>query len=415
MRNQQLSQFFPPVLGGEERLVFTLAQTLASRNEVVVGTYGAEVVVDEVEGLQVHRIRPTTSRIPGVYQGDRQFAAPAPDPAVSRGLGRLIDEFQPDVVHAHNWIVHSILPLRRRTSAAMLLTLHDFSQVCSIKRYMFMDEALCPGPTPRRCIPCTRQHYRGPVGPLTYAGLVGTRPWKRRVLDHVLAVSRAVAEGNQLSRFGVPWDVVPNFVSDELGRDRAQLARPDWLPDGAYWLFAGDLSHDKGVPTLLAAYGSLPESRPPLVLVGRRTTDTPTELPEGVVLVGPRPHAEVLAAFAGAVLAVVPSICPDACPTVVLEAMAHGVPVVGTAIGGMVDMIRDGVDGRLVTPGDAGELASALWELQEAPQVRQAMGEAALHQVTRFRASAVVARVEEVYQEVVATGRRRRTAAEQGR
>ncbi len=400
MRILQLSQFFPPVLGGEERHVLNLSRALALDHEVVVGTYGAHDVIDDVEGLPVHRIRPVTSRLPGIYQGERQHAPPAPDPSVVRALGRLIDEVRPDVVHAHNWIVHSLLPLRRRTSAPFVLTLHDYSNVCAIKRLMFMDEALCPGPGPRRCLPCASQHFRGPVGPVTYLGVVATRPWKRRALDHVLAVSRAVADGNGLDRFGVPWDVVPNFVADDLGADRTELARPSWVPDGRYWFFAGDLTRDKGVPVLLEAYASLPDGRPPLVLAGRQAVDMLGQLPAGVHLAGPRPHEEVRAAFAHATAATAPSVWPDPCPTVVLEAMAHGVPVITTRIGGMVDMVRDGVDGSLVRPGDAGELAAALWALhQDAPRARR-MGEAARQHVDGFRAGTVVRRIEEVYRDL---------------
>jgi glycogen(starch) synthase len=373
-----------------------------------VATYGHEDAVDDVEGLRVYRIRPFSGTLPGVYQGDRQHAAPFPDPAVVRALGRIIEDFEPDVVHAHNWMVYSLLPLRRRTSAPCVLTLHDFSNVCSTKRYMYMDQVLCSGPSPRRCLRCASNHYRGPVGPLTYLGLSITAHWKSRALDHVLAVSRAVAEGNGLADFGVPWGVVPNFITDELGKEPESRARPDWLPDGVYWLFAGDLSLDKGTGVLLSAYQALPQTRPPLVLVGRQGMDLPESLPAGVVLAGPRPHGEVMAALAGAAVATAPSIWPDPCPTVVLEAMAHGVPMVTTAIGGMVDMVRDGVDGRLVPPGDPERLSEALWALHEDPALARSMGTSARAHVDSFRASAVVGRIEQLYEELVRSELRRK-------
>ena len=411
MRILQLSQFFPPVLGGEERHVLNLARSLSGRHEVVVGTYGADDVVESVDGVEVHRIRPATSRLPGVYEDPaRQFAPPLPDPAVSRAIGALIDDLRPDVIHAHNWIVHSLLPLRRRTSAPFVLTLHDYSLVCATKRMMHMDRELCPGPSPSRCLQCASQRYRHVVGPVTYLGVAATRPWKRRALDHVLAVSRSVADRNGLADFGVPWDVVPNFVADDLGADAGTLPRAPWAPDGDYWFFAGDLTRDKGVGVLLEAYASLPADRPPLVLAGRRSPDIPERLPDGVLLVGPRPHEEVRAGFARAALAAAPSIWPDPCPTVVLEAMAHGVPVVTTAIGGMVDMVEDGRTGRLVEPGSASALAGALWDLHVRPEEARRMGAAAAVAVGAFRAGPVVGRIESLYDGLVASRSLRATA-----
>jgi glycosyltransferase involved in cell wall biosynthesis len=413
VRILQLSQFFPPVLGGEERHVLNLARSLAGRHEVVVGTYGAADAIEDVGGLEVHRIRPATSRLPGVYDDPtRQFAPPVPDPAVARAIGGIIERFRPDVVHAHNWILHSLLPLRRRTNAPFVLTLHDYSLVCATKRMMYMDREVCPGPSPSRCLQCASQRYRHVVGPVTYLGLGATRRSKRRSLDHVLAVSRSVADRNGLADFGVPWDVVPNFVADDLGADAGTLPRAPWAPAGDYWFFAGDLSRDKGVRVLLDAYASLPADRPPLVLAGRRSLDIPEQLPDGVLLVGPRPHEEVRSGFAHAALAAAPSIWPDPCPTVVLEAMAHGVPVVTTAIGGMVDMVEDGRTGRLVEPGSAPALAAALWDLHRRPEEARQMGRAAAVAVDAFRAGPVVGRIESLYAELVASRGRAAVSSE---
>jgi glycosyltransferase involved in cell wall biosynthesis len=236
---------------------------------------------------------------------------------------------------------------------------------------------------------------------VTYLGLAASRPWKRRVLDQVLAVSRSVADRNDLAGFGVPFEVVPNFIADDLGSDADRLPRPEWVPAGGYWFFAGDLTLDKGVGVLLDAYASLPADRPALVLAGRRTADTPDRLPDGVVLAGPRPHEEVRGAFAHAALATAPSTCPDACPTVVLEAMAHGIPVVTTSIGGMVDMVEDGRTGRLVEPGSARALAEALWDLHVHPGAAAEMGRRAVDGVAAYRAGTVVGRIEGVYRELL--------------
>ncbi len=92
---------------------------------------------------------------------------------------------------------------------------------------------------------------------------------------------------------------------------------------------------------------------------------------------------------------IIPSL-EDNQPNVMMEAMAAGVPVVAFAIGGMKDMIRDGVNGRLVAPHDVGALAKAVSDLVEAPAQAAELGAAARrdilaeatldHQAARYEA-----------------------------
>jgi glycosyltransferase involved in cell wall biosynthesis len=232
------------------------------------------------------------------------------------------------------------------------------------------------------------------------------RPWKNRAIDHVVCVSNAVAAGNHIQR-GPNTSVIPNFVLDEFAlghpRDADQGQAEDitpGLPKEEFLLFVGELSGDKGVPTLLRAYESLGRKRPPLLLVGRRTPDTPTHLPDGAQMCAEWPHDHVMSAFRRCLFAVLPSICLDACPTTVLEAMASGRPVIATTTGGIVDMIADGENGLLVPPGDEDKLAEAMARLLNDADLRARLAAGAAERIQRFTASAVVERLEAVYARV---------------
>ena len=92
----------------------------------------------------------------------------------------------------------------------------------------------------------------------------------------------------------------------------------------------------------------------------------------------------------------------EAIGRVLLEAQARGIPVVATNVGGIPEVVRDTVTGRLVPPRDPRALASAIGELLEDEHVRRAMGERARAWIDqKFSAGRMVAQVEKVYEELM--------------
>jgi glycosyltransferase involved in cell wall biosynthesis len=413
MRLLLVAQFFPPDIGGEERHVFNLGNILADRGHAVtVATQCVEGSPDEEvlpSGVQVRRFATMAMSLPGVYSTSRPHHPPVPDPLGVGALRRIVRETRPDVVHAHNWAVNSVLPLRRwsaeRRPFGLVLTLHDYSQVCATKRLM-RDGAPCAGPSIARCLPCATDHYGPLVGPVTALATTAMRPWKSHSIDYIVSVSRAVASANHVAD-GPSSSVIPNFIPDAIVQEadasssaesveRSQLD----LPDEKFLLFVGDLTREKGVLTLLRAYERLGENRPPLVLIGRRTPDTPENLPAGASVRIEWPHANVMEAFRRCAAAVLPSVWPDPCPTTVLEAMATGCPVITTAIGGIVVMVVDEESGLLVTPGNEVELTTAIKRVLYDEGLRSRITAGARKMVQHFTATAVVERLEAVYAQV---------------
>jgi glycosyltransferase involved in cell wall biosynthesis len=115
---------------------------------------------------------------------------------------------------------------------------------------------------------------------------------------------------------------------------------------------------------------------------------------------------DVAPLLASSSVAVVPSTWEEAFGLTVVEAMAAGVPVVATRVGGIPEIVRDGVTGRLVPPGDEAALAAAIAEILDQPGAAAGRAEAARREVrTRF----TVARVADELAGLLA--RARRTAA----
>jgi glycosyltransferase involved in cell wall biosynthesis len=179
---------------------------------------------------------------------------------------------------------------------------------------------------------------------------------------------------------------------------------------GPFVLFVGRLASNKGLLPLVDAFQSLARSDPSasLVLVGAdggqkaavEARVRSAGLTDRVRIPGFAADEALLAsAFREARLFVLPSEY-EAFGLVLLEALAHGTPVVASRVGGIPEFIEDGKAGRLVAPRDVPALAAALGELWNDEEARRRMGEYGRTQVVpRYSWDRVVDRFVEVYEE----------------
>ena len=405
MRILMLAQFYPPTIGGEERHVRNLAIALAERgHDVSVATlqHGDAPAQEIDHGVRVHRVRSTMQRASMLFSdGGRQYAPPFADPELTLALRQIILSERPDILHAHNWIIHSVIPLMALSKAKLIVTLHDYSLICVKKRLTYQDEPCC-GPALTKCIPCASQFYGMPKGvPSVVTNWLGGKLEDQSVAMF-LPVSQAVADGTQLATRHVSYKVIPNFVPDNVG-DEANDSSPllAQLPQGDFMLFVGDVKRDKGVGILLQAYAQMANPIP-LVIIGRICNDVSVPIPPNVLIIPGLPHDAIMAAWKRCTFAIAPSIWHDPCPTVAMEAMAMGRPVIATRMGGLADIVKDGETGLLVPPNDVESLRIAMQTLLADTERRTTMGVMAKHRVKEFQAKSVVTRIEHVYQEVTA-------------
>jgi glycosyltransferase involved in cell wall biosynthesis len=240
MRILMLAQFYPPIIGGEERHVRNLSLALVNRSHSVsvatVSQHGLkECEVDQ--GVNVRRLHGTMQRSSALFSdADRKYAPPFPDPELVRGLRQIASEFNPDVVHAHNWLIHSYLPLKRANGPRLVVTLHDMSLACVQKNAM-RNGVPCSGPGLGKCLRCAGAFYGPLKGRMAAIANWTSGALERRVVDKFLAVSSAVAAGNGLVDDGLLFEVVPNFVADEIALLRGHEPRLEQLPREPYVLF----------------------------------------------------------------------------------------------------------------------------------------------------------------------------------
>ncbi len=405
MRVLLVSDFYPPTIGGLERHVARLAKALVGLGhdvEVATSSTPQQPESGPEDGIFVHRLRGWHHRLEGAFlDPNRPFPPPAPEPGLVRELRQVIDATRPDVVHVHGWMTPIAAAAAEDRDTRVVATLHDSGMACVKRTLFWQDRAACDGPSAGKCVPCAVDHYGSAKGLGLYSLLqIGQRRLDR--VDRFIAVASVLAEkvGQLPAARGVPFEVIPNFIDTSVVPP-ADVARPDVVPaEGDYVLFVGTLGRFKGVHDLLTVWR---ERRPDaeLVLLGTEAPDTPSDLPPGVRMHTDVAHPEVMAAFAHCRFAVLPSRFPEPSPTVVLEPMATGRPVIGARIGGIPDLIDDGHTGVLVPPDDQQALADAIVDLLTDRERCDRLGATAAERAVEFGQDAVVARIVDVYERTI--------------
>jgi phosphatidylinositol alpha-mannosyltransferase len=244
-------------------------------------------------------------------------------------------------------------------------------------------------------------------------------PVLRRGYDK-LAARIAVSESARRTwqrYFGKPMLIVPNGAPGEFFDKREPV--PAFTDGRPTVLFVGRLEPRKGLLYLVRAFLRLKPAHPALrlVVVGRDDRNArdkamamvPPRLRPDLLFVGSVPQDDLASYYASADVFCAPSLGGESFGIVLVEAMASGVPVVCSDIGGYRDLIHDGTEGLLVPPRDPAALAAALGMLLDNPARRAAMGDAGRVSAAQYAWPVVAREIEAVYQEVLDTEASRAT------
>jgi len=226
-----------------------------------------------------------------------------------------------------------------------------------------------------------------------------------------IAVSEAAA-WTARRFYGGRYRIIPNGVSLP-GAGAAPAAAPPAAADGRDGealriLFIGQAVERKGLPVLLRAFEALRDHIPAtLTLVGAGEGEVAHMMLDGrgVTALGKVSEERKLAELAGADVVCAPSLHGESFGMVLTEAFAAGAPVIASDIPGYRDVLRDGIDGQLVAPGDALALAEALRRVALDARLRARMALAARERAERFAWFNVAAEVLESYEQAQRIGR----------
>jgi len=296
-----------------------------------------------------------------------------------RGIAAVLDDFKPDVVHAHN-IYHHLSPSVLRPAAKrrvpVVMTLHDYKLACPT--YLFMDHG-------EVCEACLGGHFL--QAPLRRCK--DDSRLKSGLLAAELAVHTRLNLYDPVDLFLCP----SKFMMDKMAqagvyRSRLRQLRNFVSPQPATGVvrkstvvYASRLSAEKGVDVLIEASAYLPKGAK-VHIAGEGPLRTSLEarahqIAPGVVQFhGRLPKTEVIQLMRSASVVAVPSRCYENQPLTVLEAFAQGVAVVGSDLGGTAELIRHRVNGELVPANNPKALGASLTRVLSNPAYATKLGAA---------------------------------------
>jgi GT2 family glycosyltransferase/glycosyltransferase involved in cell wall biosynthesis len=411
---------FPPVAqGGTEIYADAHARTLRDRfdDEVLVLTREQDPSRPDYSTRTTARAGIRIVWINNTFRQAKSFAGTYRNDSIDAIAAGLIDDFAPDVAHIHHLTCLStgIVDALATRRVPVFMTLHDYWLICHRGQLLDDRYRVCDGPEPSGCANCLgaaagigAAGFAGAAAMRTFAGrlppMISQRLMSRarrisgglsshrrassearRRLEHMRDVcartTRFFAPSEHIRRrfiqFGVPPDrieVAPYGIEPRVVQT---IAHPS--SDHLRFGFIGSLMVSKAPHLIVEAFQRLPHGSATLDVFGAYSAyhgdDSywPTlarQMSDGRVRFhGGVPHVRIVDVMSAIDVLVVPSIWPETSPIVMREALASGVPVVASRIGGIPETIQEGVNGLLFDAGDVDDLHRALSRLVNEPNL----------------------------------------------
>lgn len=279
----------------------------------------------------------------------------------------VLDDFEPEVVHLNNFnfqitpsVIYEIRKWEKRNTkkVAIIYTAHDYQWVCPNHMMMIPE-------TGEKCFKCENGRFSACsknrcIHNSRVKSLLGTVEAKLysflktyEKVDAVICPSRFMAE--KLSTNPVLADkliVLYNFLEEY---DQGIKEKEDYV------VYFGRYSEEKGIKTLLEACQKLPDI--PFVFAGSGPLKEEVQKCSNVVERGFLEGEELKQVIAKARFFVFPSEWYENCPFSVMEAQKYGTPVIASNIGGVPELVKDGVTGVLFEAGSVEQLTQKIKEL----------------------------------------------------
>lgn len=323
-------------------------------------------------------------------------------------IAKLMRAFNPDIVHINNFhrqLSVSIIDEVKKQKAPLVYTAHDYTPACPAISMLRQGENCgeCAGGKFHACIrhSCVKGSKAASVLGALEAYLIQMKKAYRKI-DAVITPSAFLRDKLVQSGITHPdYHVIYNML------DTMQIPDLSEKADQRTFLYLGRFAKEKGVITLLKAVKTVPGAVLRLAGTGPVEKEIQTFIRENmlenrVTLLGHLTKERVMEEFGRAAAAVIPSEWYENCPYAVLEAMCAGKTVIGSKIGGIPELLRQGETGLLFEPANVEDLAAQMRLVIEDPERAKKIGKNARNQaIHQYDQESYYIRIMEVYQKLL--------------
>lgn len=396
---------YPPTHnGGAERRAERLARGLASLGHAVdvlcIETPSASRpelhwIDSASDGVRVRRVSFNLGQMPDPVRWSYE------NPDLGAVAAEMIAEHKPDILHMFSGYLTgaSVVQAAHQAGVRTVISLTDYWWLCHQINLVRTDDTRCDGPSPLKCARCQAELQRRFRLPAQIApGLLGLA-WQGAAALPVLEEPLGIAEQRRrravlLKTLSLADALIApsHYLAETYIRHGAPAERihvwrqgvelnicPLRKPDPAFRFgFLGQVKPHKGVHTLLDAWELLGGSQPRRLTIYGSAEGDPEYAAQIRARVAQLPDVSWPGTFAATgpwpVLAeldalVMPSRWVENSPNSILEAQAMGVPIVGTNLGGIAELVDHGRNGLLFAVDDAADLARQLQRLLDEPEL----------------------------------------------
>lgn len=344
--------------GGEDKVVNNIANLLKEKgHQICLFVRDSSEISNTLRG----KFRALFS---GIYSWNSKCA-----------IRKCIKEFKPDVVHIHNLyplISPSVLPACRHLGIPVVMNLHNFRLICPNGLFLTKGQICekCSGGREYWCV--LRNCESNLLKSFGYAlrNFIA-RKWKFFLDNITIYICLTEFQKQRFIQEGFPKDkiiVIPHMID--------KISSEILTNHGEYVGYIGRISPEKGLPTLIEASRICKDIQFKAAGSYDQNPQMKAEAPQNFNFYGHLQNDFLDKFYLNSRFIVLCSICYEAFGLVVLEAMIRGKAVICSRLGGLPEIVDDGITGLLFEPGNAKDLSEKIRYLWERPDLCKKMGEA---------------------------------------